>query len=97
MKRSLSLNLNPTGLMAAAGAVYAAVAMIWNACHHHGIINPSVIIAAVGAVAALLTRQVVTPVADPKDGNGQPLVTSGAPAVHGPEHARQPFEPPGKL
>jgi len=78
VKRALSPTLNPTGLMAAAGAVYAAAVMIWNATHHHGVINPAVIVAAVGAVAALLTRQVVTPVADPRDGNGDSLVCANA-------------------
>ena len=74
VKRAISPTLNPAGLMATAGAVYAATVMILNAYHHHGVIDPPVIIAAVGAVAALLTRQDVTPVADPKDGNGNPLV-----------------------
>jgi hypothetical protein len=52
--------------------------MITNAVHHHGIIDPAVIVAAVGAVAALLARQVVTPVADPRDGNGEPLLRAAA-------------------
>jgi hypothetical protein len=78
MKRLASPVLNPTGLMATAGAVYAAAVMIWNATHHHGVIDPAVIVAAVGAVAALLTRQVVTPVADPRDGNGDALVRAPA-------------------
>jgi hypothetical protein len=77
MRRALSPSLNPAGLMAAAGAVYAATVMITNAYNGHGIIDPPVIVAAVGAVAALLTRQAVTPVKDPRDGNGTPL----APAV----------------
>jgi len=66
--------LNPAGLTSAGLAVYAAVVMILNAYHGHGVIDPPVIVAAVGAVAALLTRQVVTPVADPRDGNGMPLL-----------------------
>ncbi len=37
-------------------------------------ISLPVIVAAIGAVAGLLAHQVVTPVADPKDGNGNPLV-----------------------
>jgi len=78
VKRALSPTLNPTGLMAAAGAVYAAAVMIWNATHHHGVIDPAVIVAAAGAVAALLARQVVTPVADPRDGNGDSLVCAKA-------------------
>lgn len=74
VKRALSPSLNPAGLMAAAGAIYAAVVMILNARNGHGVIDPPVIVAAIGAVAALLTRQAVTPVADPRDGNGSPLL-----------------------
>lgn len=73
-RRLLHPKLNPTGLTAAAGAVYAAAAMIYSAYKHGGVISLPVIIAAIGAVAALLTRQVVTPVADPLDGAGRPLV-----------------------
>jgi hypothetical protein len=72
--RALKLSTNPAGWLAAAGAVLAAVTMITNAVHHHGVINTSVIVAAVGAVSALMIRQVVTPVADPKDGAGTPLI-----------------------
>jgi hypothetical protein len=79
MKRALSPHLNPTGLTSAAAAIYAVAVMIVNAYHHHGILDPQVIVAALAAVAALLTRQVVTPVGDPKDGNGNPL-TSAPPA-----------------
>lgn len=78
LPRTLHPVLNAPGFMAAAGAIYAAAAMIWNAYNHHGVWNISVLIAAIGAVSALLTRQVVTPVADPKDGNGDPLVTAPA-------------------
>lgn len=77
MSRLTSPSLNPAGLMAAAGAVYAAVVMCLNAYNHKGVIDPQVIVAAVGAVCALLTRQVVTPVADPRDGNGDALVRAG--------------------
>jgi hypothetical protein len=52
--------------------------MILNATHHHGVIDPQVIIAALGAAAFLYARFKVTPVADPKDGNGQPLVAVAA-------------------
>lgn len=74
MKRALSPLTNPAGLTAAGMAVYAAVLMITNAVHHHGVIDVPVIVAAVGAVSALYTRQKVTPVADPVDGAGRPLV-----------------------
>ncbi len=72
--RALNVSTNPAGLLAAAGAVYAAAVMIYNAVTHHGVIDTGVIVAAVGAVGALLARQVVTPVADPKNGAGVPLV-----------------------
>jgi len=81
VKRLVSPTLNPAGLMAAAGTVYAAAVMIYNAMHHHGVIDPAVIVTAVGAVAALLTRQVVTPVADPRDGNGDSLVCANSAAA----------------
>ena len=78
MPRLLNPMLNPNGYLSAAGAVFAAAIMIANAVHHHGIIDPPVIVAAVGAVGALFTRQLVTPVRDPKDGNGKPLAPQPA-------------------
>jgi hypothetical protein len=56
--------LNPAGLTAAGMAVYAAVVAIVNAVHHHGALPTPVIVAALGAIAAMYTRLVVTPVAD---------------------------------
>jgi len=50
--------------------------MIVNATHHHAVIDPQVVIAALAAAAFLYSRMKVTPVADPKDGNGQPLVAA---------------------
>jgi hypothetical protein len=79
--RALNISTNPAGWLAAAGAVYAAAVMIYNAWNHHGVIDTNVIIAAVGAVGALLTRQVVTPVNDPKNGAGVPLVPVPPPAA----------------
>jgi hypothetical protein len=76
LKRALSPATNPTGLGSAAAAIYAAAVMILNATHHHGVIDPQVVIAALGAAAFLYARFKVTPVADPKDGNGQPLVAA---------------------
>ena len=73
MKRALSPSLNPTGLGSAAAAIYAAVIMIVHATHHQGVIDPQVVIAALAAAGFLYSRFKVTPVADPKDGNGQPL------------------------
>jgi hypothetical protein len=72
--RVFSPSTNPTGWIAAAGAILAASVMITNAVNNHGIIDTSVIISAVGAVMALFARQVVTPVADPKNAIGVPLV-----------------------
>ncbi len=74
LSRTLNPQTNPAGYMATAGAVLAAVTMIYNAFQHHGLIDPAVIIGAVGAVSALLTRQIVTPTADPKNAAGVPLV-----------------------
>jgi hypothetical protein len=88
VKRALSPALNPTGIGSAAAAIYAAVVMIYNALNHQAVIDPQVIIAAVGAAAFLYARFKVTPVADPKDGNGNPL--------HGPMAAGSvpPMRPP---
>jgi hypothetical protein len=74
VKRALSPLTNPAGLTAAGMAAYAAISMIASAVHHHGVISVPVIVAAVSAVAAMYTRQQVTPVADPVDGAGRPLV-----------------------
>lgn len=73
MKRALSPSLNPTGIGSAVAAIYAAVVMVVNATHHQAVIDPQVILAAVFAAAFLYSRFKVTPVADPRDGNGQPL------------------------
>jgi hypothetical protein len=82
---TLNVKLNPTGLTAVAGAVYAAVVMIYNARFHHGVISTPVIIAAAAAVFALLTRQVVTPTAAPRDGAGNQLVPVPAVPVRYPQ------------
>lgn len=78
--RVLNPSTNPAGYVAAAGAVVAAVVMILNAVNHHGIIDSSAIVAAVGAVLSLFARGMVTPVADPKDGAGNALAPA-APAT----------------
>lgn len=70
---------NPNGYMAAAGAVLAAAVMIYNAVNHHGVIDTTVIVSAVGAVLALVSRSYVTPVKDPRDGNGGQLVPVASP------------------
>jgi len=75
MKRLLSPSTNATGLGAAVAAIYAAVQMIVNLTSHksgYGF-DPQVIVAAVAAGWLFYTRFKVTPVASPRDGNGQPL------------------------
>ena len=94
---TLNITTNPTGYMAAASTVYAAAVMIVNAYHHHGVIDVPVIIAAATAVAALLTRQIVTPVAAPRDGAGTPLVPVPAPAATAPPDAGVRIVPPGVI
>jgi hypothetical protein len=86
VKRLISPSTNATGLGAAVAGIYAAVVMIWNAAHGHGVIDAQVLVAAVGAAAFLYTRFRVTPIADPRDGNGNPLVSAvpGVPAVPAP-------------
>lgn len=81
VKRALSPVLNPTGIGAAVAAIYAAVVMVWNATHNAGVIDPQVLVAAAAAAALLYTRFKVTPVADPRDGNGQPLAPAPPPRV----------------
>lgn len=81
LPRWLNPKLNPAGLSAVAAAVYAAVVMIVNAVHHHGVIDVPVIVAALAAVASLLTRQAVTPVADPRGTAGTQLVPLSEPRV----------------
>ena len=76
MNRILSPSRNPAGLTSLAAALYALGYGIWNVTHHRGAVDPQVIVAALSAVAALFTRQVVTPVADPHDGAGRVLKTA---------------------
>jgi hypothetical protein len=81
VKRILTPNLNPNGLMALAAAAYALGTAIWNVVHGHGAVDPQVIVSALGAFLAALSRQVVTPVADPRDGNGKSLKQPAEPAA----------------
>jgi hypothetical protein len=74
IRRLLHPALNPGGYMAAAGAIYAAIVMIVSAANHHGVVSVPVIVAAVAAVASLLGRHVVTPVADPRAADGTQLI-----------------------
>ena len=74
MKRLLSPATNLTGLISAGGVVWTAAVMIWNVTHHEAVFDPQEAVAAVTAVLAFAARQTVTPVSDPKDGNGKSLV-----------------------
>jgi len=72
---------NPNGYLAAAGAVLGVAVMVDNAVHHHGVIDTTVVISMLGAVGALFARQYVTPVRDPKDGNGAALAPALPPVI----------------
>lgn len=74
LKRALSPKLNPTGVGSSIAAVYAAAMVAWNATHNHAPVDPQVIVAGVTAAAFLYARFKVTPVADPKNTSGTPLV-----------------------
>ena len=94
MKRALSPTLNPTGIGSAIAAIYAAAVMIINAVNHHGIIDAQVVVAALSAAAFLYARFKVTPVADPRDGNGTPLKAAGTPALMVPQTPAVPSAQP---
>lgn len=85
VKRLLSPSTNMAGLSAAAGAIYAATLMIYHVVNHQAAFSVPVAIAAIAAAASLLTRQSVTPVADPRDGNGAPMITAPAPVPEPPQ------------
>jgi hypothetical protein len=74
--RLVSPLTNPNGWIAAAGAVLAVVVMVNNAVHGRGAFDATALVSAAAAVAALISRQYVTPVADPRDGNGNPLTAA---------------------
>jgi hypothetical protein len=73
-KRVFNPQTNPPGYLAAASALYAAGTALYNAANHHGAINWNVIFAALLAAASMWARTKVTPVADPQDGAGRPLI-----------------------
>jgi len=74
MKRALSPLTNPAGLTATGMALYAVISMVASTMHHHGAFSVPVVVAFISSAAALYTRQKVTPVTDPVDGAGRPLV-----------------------
>ena len=79
--RALNPQTNAPGWIAAASALYAAGLTLWHWHNHTGPVDWNVVYAAVAAVAAMWARGKVTPVADPRDGNGQPLKTANAHAA----------------
>jgi len=93
---------NPAGYTATAGTVYAGVVMVWNSADHHGSFSAPVFVALLAAVASLFTRFLVTPVADPKNCAGVPLVSappvvppSGAVRIVPQPDGPPPGKPPG--
>jgi hypothetical protein len=78
MKRLLTVQ--PAAVGAAAAATDAVAQMLWLWLHDHtGVFDQGVITAWVAALAALGVRQVVTPLARPRDNAGRELrpVVSG--------------------
>ena len=75
--RLLRPDTNPTGWHAAVMAVAAVIIAVASAKVQGGSItvSSSALMAAVSAVFALVSHQLVTPVKDPRDGNGQSLKT----------------------
>lgn len=74
MKRlSALLSLEPAAVGSVAAAVYAAVAMLWRAYDHQGVLQPDLLVAAGMALWGLWTRSQVTPLSAPKDAAGRPL------------------------
>jgi len=87
VKRILNPATNLTGITSALFALWALGNGVWNVVHNHqAAVDPQVIVAALGAVGFLVTRFTVTPVADPRDGSGKPLLTHDQYAA---EHLRQ--------
>ena len=72
------LKLQPAAVGAAMAAVYAAAVMLYRAyVAHDAVLDWDLLIAAGMAVWGLYTRSLVTPVEDPKDNEGRPLVAAG--------------------
>ena len=69
------LKLQPAAVGAAMAAVYAAAVMLYRAyAAHTGVLDWDLLVAAGMAVWGLWTYTQVTPVADPHDNAGRPLV-----------------------
>ena len=71
------LKLQPAAVGAVVAAVYAAGISIYRAATGQGVLEPDVIVAAVTAVWGLYTRTQVTPLARPRDADGERLTPYG--------------------
>jgi hypothetical protein len=71
------LKLQPAAVGAALAAVYAAAVTIYRALSGEGVLEPDLIVAAVTAVWGLWTRTQVTPLARPRDADGERLTPYG--------------------
>lgn len=77
MKRILNPATNPAGWSAALALAYALAQAAVNVHAQHKALTAPVVVAIAGSVLAGWIRGRVTPVADPKDGSGNPLAPSG--------------------
>lgn len=71
------LKLEPAAVGAVLAAVYAAAVSIYRATKGQGVIEPDLIVAAITALWGVWTRMQVTPVAKPRDKNGDYLTPRG--------------------
>ena len=91
MKRALSPLTNGVGYTALAGLLAAVAQAAWNAHNSGQPVTWQVIATAAVGVLAGWARGKVTPVADPRDGNGQPLLSHNQ---HAAEHLSQILKAP---
>src|SRR5258708_5689887 len=80
VKRLLAPSLNPAGLSALIAAAVALALGIRNVEAHHQAFTLPVLLSLAWSAFSAYTRTQVTPVADPRDGNGNPL-TSARPGI----------------
>lgn len=71
------LRLEPAAVGATLAVVYAAVVMAVRAYRGEGVLEPDLLVAAATAVWGLWTRTRVTPLARPRDADGEHLTPRG--------------------
>ena len=71
------LKLQPAAVGAALAAVYAAIVMAYRAYKGDGVLDWDLLVAAGTAVWGLWTRSQVTPLARPRDADGEYLTPRG--------------------